>query len=121
MPYIPYHDQVPVILGTLTLKDIIDSEVLDGSSELSTSWKYVQQCIELAAKLESNPEEVLGVAKLSKAITIPAFQTKSVHFLSKARNYGMKVNIMVEDKSNSKLTEGLGIQHAYHFKVNSCR
>ena len=76
MSYIPYHDQVPVTLGTLTLKNIIDSEVLDGSSELSISWKYVQQSIELAAKLESNPEEVLGVAKLSKAITIPAFQTK---------------------------------------------
>ena len=41
MPYIPYHDQVPVTLGTLTLKTIIDSEVLDGSSELSTSCKYV--------------------------------------------------------------------------------
>ena len=74
MSYIPYHDQVPVTLGTL--KNIIDSEVLDGSSELSTSWKYVQLSIELAAKLESNPGEVLGVAKFSKAITIPAFQTK---------------------------------------------
>ena len=47
MPYIPYHDQVPVTLGTITLKNIIDSEVLDGSSELSSSWKYVQQSIEL--------------------------------------------------------------------------
>ena len=50
MPYIPYHDHVPVILGTLTVKNIIDSEVLDGSSELSTSWKYVQQNTEFAAK-----------------------------------------------------------------------
>ena len=54
MAYIPYHDQVPVTLGTLTLKNIIDFEVLDGSFELSTSWKYVQQSIESAAKLESN-------------------------------------------------------------------
>ena len=37
MPYIPYHDEVPVTLGTLTLKNIIDSEVLYGSTELSTS------------------------------------------------------------------------------------
>ena len=48
MPYILYHDQVSVTLGTL--KSIIGFEVLDGSSELSTSWKYVQQNVELAAK-----------------------------------------------------------------------
>ena len=41
-PYILYHDQVPVTLGTLTLKNIMDSEVLHSSSELPTSWKYVQ-------------------------------------------------------------------------------
>ena len=41
--------------------------------------------LELTEKLESNPEEVLGVAKLSKAITIAAFQTKGVHCLSKAK------------------------------------
>ena len=51
MPYISYHDQVPVTLGTLTLNNIMDSKVLDGSFELSTNWKYVQQSIELAAKL----------------------------------------------------------------------
>ena len=113
MPYIPYHDQVPVTLGTLTLKNIIDSEVLDGISELSSRWKYIQQSIALAAKLESNLEEVLGVAELSKAITISAFQTKSVHCLSKAKNYGMKVNIIVDGESNSKLAEGLGVQNNY--------
>ena len=56
---------------------------------------------------------MLGVAKLTKAITIPAFQTKSVHYLSKTKNYGMKVNIMVEDKSNSKLPEGFSVQNTY--------
>ena len=56
---------------------------------------------------------MLGIPKLSKAITIPAFQTKSVHYLCKAKNYAMKVNIMVEDKSNSKLPEGLGVQNTY--------
>ena len=113
MPHNPYHDQVLVTLWTLTLKNIIDSEVLDGSSKISTSWIYVQQNIELAAKLDSNPGEVLGIAKLSKEINIPAFQTKSVHCLSKAKNYGIKVNIMVEDKCNSKLPEGLGVQNTY--------
>ena len=53
-------------------------EVLENTPTLSPSWKYVQQSLELTEKLESNPEEVLGVAKLSKAITIPAFQTKGV-------------------------------------------
>ena len=57
--------------------------------------------------------EVLGVVKLSKAITIPAFQTKGVHRLSKARNYGMKVNVIVENKLDSKLPEGLGVQNMY--------
>ena len=33
MPYIPYQDQVPITIGTL--KNIMDSEVLHGSSELS--------------------------------------------------------------------------------------
>ena len=56
---------------------------------------------------------MLGVAELSKAINIPAFQTNSVHCLSKAKKYGMKVNIMVEDKSNPKLPEGLGVQNTY--------
>ena len=37
IPYIPCHDPVPVTLGILTLKNMIDSELLDGSSELSTS------------------------------------------------------------------------------------
>ena len=31
-PYIPYHDQVPAILRATTLKNIMNSEVLDGSS-----------------------------------------------------------------------------------------
>ena len=58
-------------------------------------------------------QEVLGVAKLSKAITIPAFQTKSIYCLSKAKTYGIKVNIMIEDKSNLKLPAGLGVQNTY--------
>ena len=76
-------------------------EVLEHTPMLYPSWKYAQQSLELTERLESNPEEVLGVAKLSKAITIPAFQTKGVHFLSKAKNYGMKVNVIVENKLDS--------------------
>ena len=60
VPYIPYHDQVPITLGTLTLKNIM--EVLENTPTLSPSWKYVQQSLELTEKLESIPEEVLGVA-----------------------------------------------------------
>ena len=56
---------------------------------------------------------MLGVAKFSKAITIPAFQTKGVHCLSKAKNYDMKVNVIVENKLHSKFPEGLGVQNAY--------
>ena len=56
---------------------------------------------------------MLGVAKFSKAITIPAFQTNGVHCLSKAKNYDMKVNVIVENKLDSKLPEGLGVQNAY--------
>ena len=85
MPYIPYHDYVPVTLGSLTLKNIIHSEMLDGSSELSTSWKYVQQSTELAAKLESNPEEVLGVAKLFKELLSQHFKLKVFITFSKQR------------------------------------
>ena len=68
VPYIPYHDQVPITLGTHTLKNIM--EVLENTPALSPIWKYIQQRLELPEKLESNPEEVLGVAKLSKAITL---------------------------------------------------
>ena len=56
---------------------------------------------------------MLGVAKLSKAIHIPAFQTKVVHHLSIAKNYGMKVNVIVENKLDSKLLESLGVQNTY--------
>ena len=52
VPYIPYHDQVPITLGTLTLKDIM--EVLENTPTVSPSWKYVQQSLELTEKLESN-------------------------------------------------------------------
>ena len=96
VPYISYHDQVPITLGTLTLKNII--KVLENTPTLSPRWKYVQQSLELTEKLETNPEEVLGVAKLSKDITILAFQTKGVHCLSKAKNCDMKVNVIVENK-----------------------
>ena len=113
MSFILYHDQVPVTLGTVTLKNIIDSGCYMVVQNYPLVWKYEQQSIELAAKLESYPEEVLDVVKLFKAITVPTFQTKSVHCLSKAKNYGMKVNIMVEDKFNSKLPEGLGVQNTY--------
>ena len=54
---------------------------------------------------------MLGVAKLSKAITIPAFQTKGVNCLSKVKNYGMKVNVIVENRLDSKLPEDLGVQN----------
>ena len=37
VPYIPYHDQVPITLGTLNLKNIVG--VLENTSNLSTSWK----------------------------------------------------------------------------------
>ena len=86
-------------------------EVLENTPTLSPSWKYVQQSLELTEKLESNPEKVLGVAKLSKAITIPAFQTKGVHCLSKAKNYGMKVNVIIENKLDSRLPDSLGVQN----------
>ena len=76
VPYIPYYDQLTITLGTLTLKNIM--EVLENTPNLSPSWKYVQQSLELTEKLESNHEEDVGVAQLSKAITIPAFQTKGV-------------------------------------------
>ena len=56
---------------------------------------------------------MLNVVKLSKAITIPAFQTKGVHCLSKAKTYGMKVNVTVENKLDSKLPEGLCLQNTY--------
>ena len=56
---------------------------------------------------------MLGVAKLSKAITIPAFQTKGVNCLSEAKIYGMKVNVIGENKLESKLSEGLGVQSTY--------
>ena len=35
VPYIPYHDQVPITLGTLTPKNIM--EVLENTSALSPS------------------------------------------------------------------------------------
>ena len=88
-------------------------EVLENTPTLSPSWKYIQQISELTEKLESNPQEVLGIAKLSKAITIPAFQLKGVHCLSKAKNYGMTVNVIVENKLDSKLPEGFGVQNTY--------
>ena len=108
VPYISYHDQEPITLGALTLKNIM--EVLENAPTLSPSWIYQQQSLELTEKLESNPEEELGVAELSKAITIPAFQRKGVHCLSKLKNCGMKVNLIVENKLDSKLPEGLGVQ-----------
>ena len=58
--YIPYDDQVSITLGSLTLKNIM--EVLENTPTLSPSWKYVQQSLELTEKVESNPEEVLGIA-----------------------------------------------------------
>ena len=111
--YLSYHYVAAVTLGTLSLKNIMDSEALYGSPELSTSWEYVQQSIELAAKLESNQDGVLDVSKHFKPVTIPTFQTKGVHCLSKSKNYSIKVNVMVEDKFVSKLPEGLGIQNTY--------
>ena len=55
VPYIPYYDQLTITLGTLTLKNIM--EVLENTPNLSPSWKYVQQSLELTEKLESNHEE----------------------------------------------------------------
>ena len=119
VPYIPYHDEVPITLGTHTLKSIFDLQSVkdclpkEVSSELPTSWKYVQQCLDLQARLEQKPDCSLGVVKLSKAITIPAFSSKGVHCLSKVRNYGMQVNVMVEHSDKTKLPKGLNVQNTY--------
>ena len=43
--------------------------------------------------------------------TIPAFQTKGVHCLSKAKNYDTKGNVLFENKLDSKFLEGLGVQN----------
>ena len=56
VPYIPYHDQVPISLRTLTLKNIM--EVLENTPTLSPSWKHVQRSLKPTEKLEFNPEEI---------------------------------------------------------------
>ena len=53
VPYIAYHDQVPITLGTLTLKNIM--EVLENTPTLSPSWKYVQQSLGLTQKVKIYP------------------------------------------------------------------
>ena len=39
VPCIPYHDQVPITLGILTLKNIL--KMLENTPTFSPSWKYV--------------------------------------------------------------------------------
>ena len=41
------------------------------------------------------------------------FKIREYIVLSKAKNYGMKVNVIVENKLDSKLPEGLGVQNTY--------
>ena len=112
VPYIPYHDQVPLTLGTLTLQHIFDSGILEKQEDLHNSWINMQKSLELKKQLEGSPDTPLGCAKLTKSFTIPAFQTKVVHCLSKAKNYNMQVNVIVEG-SDSKIPEGLEVQNTY--------
>ena len=112
VPYIPYHDQVPLTLGTLTLQHIFDSGILEKQTDLHSSWINLQKSLELKRQLEGSPDTPLGCAKMTKSLVIPAFSTKVVHCLSKAKNYNMQVNVIVEG-CNSKVPEGLEVQNSY--------
>ena len=51
-------------------------EVLENIPTLPSSWKYVQQSLELIEKLECNPEEVLGVPKLQRLLPFQHFKLR---------------------------------------------
>ena len=50
----------------------------------------------------SSPDTPIGVARLSKSVHIPAFGSKDVQCLAKAKTHAMMVNVIIEGKEALK-------------------
>ncbi len=118
VPTIPYHDKVPVILGTLTLDLVDDSFISNGEVELlEKPWQSVHQSITYRREGQEvhkgRSVEPLGFVKTTKSVVIPAHQTISVHGMTRAKNYGFTVNIIAEPTLKGSLPKGAVAKNTY--------
>ena len=112
VPTIDYHDMVPVTLGTKTLKYLIDQKLLE-DKDLPSNWVTAKESVLTREKMLSSPDTPIGVARLSKSVHIPAFGSKDVQCLAKAKTHAMMVNVIIEGKEGSKIPDGIEVQNTY--------
>ena len=112
VPTIVYHDMVPVTLGTKTLKYLIDQKLLE-DKDLPSNWITAKESVLTREKMLSSPDTPIGVARLSKSVHIPAFGSKDVQCLAKAKTHAMMVNVIIKGKEGSKIPDGIEVQNTY--------
>ena len=107
VPTTNYHASVPLTIGTLTLSQMLDDNVLQNDIDLPTPWKYAYHSMVTNRELAKTPAKSLGKVKTSKTLVIPPLTSHQTYVCThKVKGYGMNLNIMVEPRSN-KLKPGL--------------
>ena len=98
----PYTQRVPIQLGTLHIKEALQSATDEERRSLSPAWEtagFSPQTLSKADVLKEPDFDVdqgKGKVKLTKAITIKPFQTVHVSGLTECDHHFKRVNVIVE-------------------------
>lgn len=118
VPPIPYHDQVPVIIGTYILDKFVkhlqglEKETLD-LMDTSIQRMFHTRVEAIRLRQAHGCEPPLGIVRTTKSVCIPAGESIGVHGVTKIRHGGFAVNCMSENSSAHPLPRGLDAVNAY--------
>ena len=111
IPSQPYHQRVPITLGTFTLNEIHQSFRDNGEVDTITgSWKMAYETHVIREELEQKRDLPLGQCKLTKSITLyPGgyANLQEVSAMHRIPTYGFKVNAITQPSIKAKLPEGV--------------
>ena len=113
VPTTDYHAGVPLTIGTLTLAQMIDSDILKNDIDLPTSWKCVYHSIILKRKLAETPAKSLGKVKLSRSTLIAPYSAYAYQCVHKVKGFGMDLAVIIEPKSK-RLKGGIHLQPSHN-------
>ena len=121
----PYMDRVPIQLGTLHIREVINCATKDELDELSMAWKTAN-FPPISKDLKVNEPEfdlnkIQGHVKLTKPVTIAPFQTAHVSGLTECNQHFKRVNVIVELDPNKDYESVVPIHRYTTLKPGSSR
>ena len=114
----PYHDRVPITLGTPALGNILQHQ--QGSADvMNRPWHFVSTAMKPASNAVL--EEITGTAKTTRAFSIPAKTTREIPVYTTFTPKEKHVNIVLQQHSTFQKA-GVAVNDSYtELLANHCR